>query len=123
MDLTGEQVIDAKRIRASGRKGRMDPVKIANIMSEQVGHRISVDAIRRALGLPITRTQGYRYQNNNPVSHLLGKGRSDPPAFVLAERDRRYILEHRTTTAAFCGDPLPGESALDKLRSPWSRNV
>lgn len=37
-----------------------------------------------------------------------------PPAEVLAERDRRKSLERQSLTAIFCGDPLPGESALDQ---------
>jgi hypothetical protein len=36
---------------------------------------------------------------------------------TLAERDARAKLEHHTLTAAFCGDPLPGYSALDRRGS------
>jgi hypothetical protein len=32
----------------------------------------------------------------------------------LADRDARKRLEHSSLTAAFCGDPLPGRSALDQ---------
>jgi len=39
------------------------------------------------------------------------------PEHVLAERDRRLDLERTTVTAIFCGDPLPGYSALDRRRS------
>lgn len=37
------------------------------------------------------------------------------PQDVLADRDRRLTLSHRSLTAAFCGDPLPGQSALDRM--------
>lgn len=33
---------------------------------------------------------------------------------ALADRDRRQTLGPRDLTAAFCGDPLPGYSALDR---------
>jgi hypothetical protein len=45
-----------------------------------------------------------------------------PPSFVpcplaLADRDRREALrDQQSLTAAFFGDPLPGTSALDRLR-------
>lgn len=37
-------------------------------------------------------------------------------AVDAAPRRRPTYVEHATLTAAFCGDPLPGRSALDKLR-------
>lgn len=36
------------------------------------------------------------------------------PERVLREQDYRLNLEPRDLTAAFCGDPLPGYSALDR---------
>lgn len=33
---------------------------------------------------------------------------------LAADRDARQRLEHASLTAAHCGDPLPGRSALDK---------
>lgn len=36
------------------------------------------------------------------------------PARCLIERDRRYAIAPRDLTAAFCGDPLPGYSALER---------
>ena len=36
------------------------------------------------------------------------------PAHVLAERDARLALHPRDITAAIAGDPLPGNSALDR---------
>lgn len=37
-----------------------------------------------------------------------------PPPNVIAERDARN-REHRTLTARLMGDPLPGQSALDRM--------
>lgn len=37
------------------------------------------------------------------------------PDEVIARRDHRVMLRPKTITAFICGDPLPGESALDKL--------
>lgn len=36
------------------------------------------------------------------------------PAELFTERQKRQRLEHRDLTGAFCGDPLPGYSALDR---------
>jgi hypothetical protein len=33
---------------------------------------------------------------------------------TLAEREKRLARNHTSLTAALCGDPLPGESALDR---------
>ena len=38
------------------------------------------------------------------------------PAHVLLERERRRSLEHASVGAFLCGDPLPGYSALDRVR-------
>lgn len=38
------------------------------------------------------------------------------PSQVWADRERRCALEPATITAALCGDPLPGYSALDRRR-------
>ena len=40
-----------------------------------------------------------------------------PPPEVLADREHRARLVHRTTTSAFFNDPLPGYSALDRRRA------
>jgi hypothetical protein len=36
------------------------------------------------------------------------------PEQILAERDHRLALEHDSLTAALCGDPKPGYSALHR---------
>lgn len=38
-------------------------------------------------------------------------------AAALADRDHRALLEPRSQTAAFFGDPLPGYSELDRRRA------
>lgn len=48
------------------------------------------------------------------VSAELGKG-IKPDERVLRDRDRRLALPPRNLTAAICGDPLPGSSALDRM--------
>lgn len=37
------------------------------------------------------------------------------PQHVLMDRDRRLSMAPRSLTAALCGDPAPGRSALDKM--------
>lgn len=41
-----------------------------------------------------------------------------PPDHVIAERDAALAAGHRDITAAQCGDPLPGRSALDRKGQP-----
>ncbi len=41
----------------------------------------------------------------------------EPPDPVRAEREHRRSLSRRDLTAEFFGDPLPGYSALDRLRA------
>jgi hypothetical protein len=54
---------------------------------------------------------------------IYGKNRSRPcrtiavSAQALADATHRASLEHVSLTAALCGDPLPGRSALDRRRS------
>lgn len=51
-----------------------------------------------------------------PPTHIENKARTIyVPPQVLADRDRRLELE-QSTTAALCGDPLPGYSMLDRQR-------
>ena len=37
-----------------------------------------------------------------------------PDPAAIADRDRRYSIHPASITAALCGDPLPGMSALDR---------
>jgi hypothetical protein len=54
------------------------------------------------------------------VSAKPRKPKWETPEEALAER--QYAFSHPiTTTAAFCGDPLPGRSALDKLKASGRR--
>lgn len=39
------------------------------------------------------------------------------PDEVWADRERRMMLAPRDLTASFCGDPMPGMSALDRRRA------
>lgn len=41
-----------------------------------------------------------------------------PSSNAMIERDRRAQLRPRSITAAICGDPLPGYSALDRMARP-----
>ncbi|RJP47919.1 MAG: hypothetical protein C4583_15585 [Anaerolineaceae bacterium] len=71
------------------------------------------------LGRPISQIYSRRdYLKNVKVDMACAAGlpvqRTIAPEEVLAERERRRQLAHRDQTASFCGDPLPGYSALDK---------
>jgi len=53
-----------------------------------------------------------RITRNSAGQCILGR----PPDHVIAERDAAYGAD-RQLTAALCGDPLPGRSALDRRRA------
>jgi hypothetical protein len=116
IQLTDEQKKRVWELRASrssrgGRGPLMGAKKIAVILG------LSRMAVQRELGLD---AQSGRARPSRATAQ---SGRVAPisiPAHVLMERDRRMALEHASITAYRCGDPLPGESVLDKLQSPWA---
>lgn len=58
----------------------------------------------------------YYILKNPTVTHVVVQ-RAPICSRTVEEWRRRQSISHRTLTAAFCGDPLPGCSALDK-RAP-----
>lgn len=102
------------------------------------GPRWTVDDIRELVdGIAIGRSHsvtagllGRSYESVKSKVHELMRGRgrmvpitaiSAPSAFsahLLTDRDRRLAVQPRDLTALVCGDPLPGESALDRRLSP-----
>lgn len=70
----------------------------------------------------------YHYDGSNPRSanmkdyYRIKKDRPPLiPAGVLIEREKMRMAEHASYTAAHCGDPLPGRSALDQLKAKDAR--
>lgn len=49
-----------------------------------------------------------------PSTHGPQGRHTKPCPIALADRDRRMDIEHPTMTAMLMGDPLPGQSALDR---------
>lgn len=68
-----------------------------------------------------SRNANYRKLNyaENSWSHLVVSEHTSivPPPAVLIEQAQRLLLCAKTTTALLCGDPLPGESALDRRQA------
>lgn len=54
------------------------------------------------------------YQKSGRQAAGLDNARELPAGEIFIERNERLALQPRDLTAAFCGDPLPGYSALDK---------
>ena len=78
--------------------------------------RRSWGEISRIMGRPSgTVSSKHHYLGN---SFKLGRAESNAnfivPEEVKADWHRRQMLSHRTITAALCGDPLPGQSALER---------
>lgn len=61
-------------------------------------------------------SKAQRAMARGPILHPDACARIVIPADVLADRDRRAALEPVSITAAVCGDPPPGRSALDQKR-------
>ena len=90
--LTPEQLADATRLRARG----WNVNQIAQYIHRDL---YIVLLLCRTLPKPV---QGWRGENDGI------------PNEVLFERDKRLALAPRDLTAAICGDPLPGHSALER---------
>lgn len=58
---------------------------------------------------------------DNRGTHARTADYAGVPDYVMAERERRMMLAPRDLTAAFFNDPLPGYSALDRIREPRPR--
>ena len=70
-------------------------------------------AVRHALGRP-GETSYVRIRTKtgeNPAEPIRAV---EIPIEVIAERERRLALQPRDLSAALCGDPLPGYSALER---------
>ena len=89
--------------------GRITKVALCQMIAKKIGRTYSSVYQRLHLYGPLF--QGTRAGNTAEQS---GYGR--PPDEVLAEREYRERLPHRDLTAAVCGDPKPGYSALDRRR-------
>lgn len=84
-----------------------------------------VNIVRAMPGRTRAQCQGkIRYQIHGHLRAQPGKEvrhESEPrartiPAEVIADAHARSFLSHRSLTSAFCGDPLPGRSALDERK-------
>lgn len=110
MKLTPEQITQAKRWHAAGRNYAW--------MTEQLG--CTADTIRRALDPEWTekRNAGVRANRAARRGDKPESGRELRPiipADVLFDRERRRSA-NPTPNMSILGDPLPGRSALDRLR-------
>ena len=62
-------------------------------------------------------TKDRRYNSGRRVNDPARTDQTVVPAFVIEERERRILAEHRDVTAVLCGDPRPGYSMLDRKRA------
>lgn len=51
------------------------------------------------------------------LNPMVAQGKVEIPERVLLDRNRRHAAA-RSITSMLCGDPAPGQSALDKRRQP-----
>jgi hypothetical protein len=101
--MTPEQYATARRLRAGG----MGTYRIAEVLG------IKRSAVRYGLENPPGEKRGYvkarsrAWDGDDIIRPVVTDQEHE-------DRARRYALAPRDLTAAFCGDPLPGYSALDR---------
>lgn len=102
----------ASRCRSMRRRGFSDQEIIdalnKSMTPADVQHQI--DEIRR-------RNAEYQASNGTRRSEIEPDNRPTIPPEVEAQRVHRVMMRPKTITAFVFGDPLPGESALDRRQS------
>jgi hypothetical protein len=101
------------RLRCELEPGFKDHRRAINLAADRRKHlRATGDrlvAVGRLPGENEASTNCIHHRSGNVVSMAL-----QIPRDVLIDRDMRALLDHPTFTAAHCGDPKPGYSALDQ---------
>ena len=97
--MTFEEDAKIRRLAIEG----LHPAAIGRVVGR---HRASI--YRQLRKPPMTEDKKPR-----DFVNCLGAGITIPDE-VLSDRDRRMDLSPRDLSAALCGDPLPGYSALDR---------
>jgi hypothetical protein len=115
---SGEHIDRLKQMNSEGTSYE----DIAEVLGRSVK---SIKAKLAMLRMTTEQLRAYRAKKRKyaadqyPGRKAIGSGFSDLPGArpdedIIAERDRRLALSPRSLTAAFCNDPLPGYSALDR---------
>lgn len=89
------------------------------ILERMLAAGAKAPAIAAALNLKISTVYSKIQQIRDPIRHHKIGARPQPPARLLEERDRR-LLEERSITQEFFGDPRRGQSALDKKQGVFA---
>jgi hypothetical protein len=112
---TDEEIVTAAEMYAARGEG-VSRVRLVNAIATRLRRSMwSIESRVSQLGPTFRRTNASpRRRRTNTETHHIAANPRDVPDDVLAERDRRALLEHDTVTAAFCGDPLPGYSARER---------
>lgn len=109
--FTEAEVISARSMRGAGRTWR------------ELGSAFDCDygTVRRAIepgyrekrAGQIARVREGRFNSTGAREHVRAKHNFQIPEAVEADRDRRQTAP-QSLTSLLCGDPAPGQSALDK---------
>lgn len=86
----------------------------------KIGESLGCDRKTVKMALHPFRRSRPDYKKPYPNDHKVIKRATVPPNDVLEQRDRAYearMSAHLTIGQALLGDPLPGQSALDKRKS------
>lgn len=102
---------DAQRARVMVRKGLPQ-----NVITDFFGGKYSWEEIEQLVETLRAKAKAFNQANYSGFAHEV-RAEQPPPPEVIARRDHRVMLRPRTITALICGDPLPGESALDRVLS------
>lgn len=119
MSLTPAQIAEGKRMRA-----QTPPAPWAVITAQlKCGHfkikAAIVPGYREEHAEGVWRRRNGLVVKRRPADTISRQEGNSPsiPHEVLADRDRRLALAPASLTAAICGDPAPGHSALDRKRA------
>ena len=109
--MTDGECLRAQRLRANG----MAWEKIAFELG------VSTSKLKNALDPEFRLRQAKKREEYRLTGIPFSReSRPEAPQRVLDERDRRMALEHKSLTASWFKDPLPGYSALDKKRAAFN---
>jgi hypothetical protein len=91
-------------------------------LNQLVAERANWDDIGRELGRSRSSCNARYHYDRSAAQRKASRqpgfaNAKEKRAAAAAAREAWQSLEHASLTAAFCGDPLPGRSALDKMRA------
>lgn len=103
-------------LRASGLKNEAVAIEV-NRTHEGVANRFRWLKLSKEERAEYRREKSATRRSRAKVGKICSAVKLTYPPQVFEDRNKRYAIAPRDLTASFCGDPLPGHSALDRRQS------